>query len=103
MSARAPVDDLDGIVVIELSLDEHHEIEAVVGLLRAGALALQAAPVARTAVVEQGSRRRFVEHGLRVAQEIQDEAIAVAARRAAAYKARDKADRKAQRARERAR
>jgi hypothetical protein len=93
LPTRAPVSDLDGIVVVELALDVRHEVEAVIGLLRAGAMALDAAPVARTAYVEQLSRRHYVEMGLRVAQEIEDEARRVHEAREAARRARGKAKR----------
>jgi hypothetical protein len=91
LPTRAPVGEFDGIVVVELSLDVRNEIEAVVGLLRAGAMALQAAPVARSAFVEHLSRSRYVEIGLRVAQEIDDEARRVHGTREAAHRAKGKA------------
>lgn len=87
---RAAVDVLDGIVVVELSLDERFEVEAVVAFLRAGAHALEQMPVARTAVAEMVSRNHAVDIGLRVAQEIEDEARAVHERREAAYRAQAK-------------
>lgn len=86
MSDRAPVGPLDGIVVVELSLDERDEVETVVGFLRAGAAALEQMPVARTNAGEQLARRRACDVGERIADEIEAEARRVHDARQAFYR-----------------
>lgn len=91
---RAPVGALDGIVVVELSLDVRHEIENVVGCLRAGAAALMALPVAATNYGEKLSRKHTSDQVFRFADEIEAEARRVTMERAVAYRERAQHDAK---------
>lgn len=93
MSQRAPVGVLDGIVVVELSLDNRDEVETVIAFLRAGAAVFAQMPVAPTNVGEQNARRRAVMLGEQVADEIEAEARRVHDERQAEYRARGKAKR----------
>lgn len=98
MTAGA-VGELDGIVIVELSLDEGHEVEHVIACLRAGANAWAASPFA--GVVDQAMRPKHVERVLAVALELEDEARRVHGARNEAYRRRGKAAEKASRARKR--
>lgn len=90
MSERADVGPFDGIVVIELSLAEHHEVEHVVGCLRAGAAAIEQTPLARTDATGALMVRAIVAKGRQVAAEIEDEARRVHDAREAAYREQSK-------------
>lgn len=93
MADRAATGPLDGIVVVELSLDERWEIPSVVGCLRAGAAALEHLPVAATDTNEMLSRREYASHARRVADEIDAEARKVHAAREVEHRRRAKVKR----------
>lgn len=88
MVDRAPVDVLDGIVVIELSLDERHEIGDLVACIRAGVAAWAECPARG---IDVAFRPGDVVRILAIAQEIEDEARRVHDAREAAHRARSKA------------
>lgn len=100
MADRAPTGELDGIVVIELSLDALHEVADVVSCLRAGALAWGATPA--LGAVDAATRGKRVDHVLDVGDEIAAEAARVHDERQEAYRRRAREERleSARRARE---
>lgn len=95
---RAPVDVLDGIVVVELSLDVRHEISDLVACIRAGAAAWAECPARG---IDPAFRPADVGRVLDVAQEIEDEARRVHDAREAAHRQRSKAAEKEARRRTR--
>lgn len=92
MSDRAPVGELDGIVVLELSLDVNHEISNLLACIRAGAAAWAQTPF--SGMVDVALRPKNVEQVLALADELEAEAARVRAAREAAYARRAKEERK---------
>lgn len=95
MTDRAPVEPIDGIVVVELALDDRHEIGDVVACLRAGAASWEVTPIADA--VDGMSRAKRVMHVYDVAAEIEAEAARVREAQQAAFRAAAKAAEKASR------
>lgn len=75
MTERGTVGPTDGIVVLELSLDEGHEVRHVLACIRAGAAAWAALPA--LGAVDAASRPRDVQHVFDVADELELAAVRV--------------------------
>lgn len=78
------------VIVVELHARERNEVEDVVAVLRMGALALGAAPVARTDGVEINRRRRTTDRILHLALSIEEEAQRLHEEREAMFRAANK-------------
>jgi hypothetical protein len=92
VSERAPAGPSDGIVVIELTINDRDEIPDVVACLHAGAAAWLNTPF--SSAVDEASRLRRVGKVQMIAAEISDEARRVRNVREEHYRAQAKADEK---------
>lgn len=100
MAERGGVGPRDGIVVLELSLDDESgwEIPAAVGCLRAGAAALAEMPYRGSNVTGMLHARDVAAIGERIADELEAEARAVHDKREAFHRRTTKEREKASRA-----
>jgi hypothetical protein len=101
VAERGAVGPRDGIVVLELSLDDNREISDVIACMRAGALAWERLP--SHGAVDESGRGRRVHHVLDVAQELEDGAAKIHAARESFYRSETKRHEREARERERAR